>query len=162
MHRPRNHRNRKSEQTGRQGELQPKSRLIPKANSNSNTTTTTNCGSQRELTPYSFQPYLTIRIRPSTPGILMPPARSRWPIAVLGPSIGICNKKPQSVPLNNFSSLCRYSQHTEYQWKCDLGKWPLIHRPRRPTQAEIGTNWSARRAAADVKAKRKGRFPHHH
>ena len=146
-----NHRNRKSEQTGRQGELQPMPRLKPKANSN--TTTTTSCGSQRELTYYSFQPYLTTPMRSSTSGRLMPPARSRWPIAMLVPPIEICNNKPQSVPLNIISSLCRYSQHTQYQRKGDIGKWPRMHRPWKPSKSEIGTNWSARRTATDVKAK---------
>ena len=154
------HRHRKSEQIGRQGELQPMQRLKPKANSH--TTTTTNCGSQRKLTDYSFQPYLTISIRSSTSGRLMPPARSTWPKAMLIPSIEICSITPQSVPLNNISSLCRYSQHSEYQRKCDIGKWPRMHRPRKPTKSEIGTNWSSRRAATDVKAKPKEQLPYHH
>ena len=140
-------------------ELLPMPRLKPIANFH--TATTTNCGSQRELTAYSFQSCLTIPIRSFTTGRLMPPARSRWPIAVLVPSIEICNNKPQSLPLNNFSSLCRYLQHTEYQRKCDIGKWPWMHRPRKPSKLGIGANWSARWIATDVKAKTKGQLPHH-
>ena len=136
------------------------SRLKPKANSN--TTTTTNCWSQRELTPYLFQPYLTAPIRSSTSGRLIQPARSRWPIAVLVPSIEICNNKPQSVPLNNFSSLCHYLQHTGYQRKREIGKWPRMHRPRKLSKSELGTNWSARRAATDAKANTKVQVQHHH
>ena len=138
-------------QTGRQGELQPMPKRKPKANFHTNTNT--NCGSQHELTFYSFQPYLTIPAQSSTSGRLMPPARSRWPIAVLVPSVEICNNKPQSVPLNNMSSLCRYLQHTAYQRKRDIGKWSRMRRPRKPSKSEIGTNWSARRTATDVKAK---------
>ena len=37
-----------------------------------------------------------------------------------------------------------------------------MHRPRKPTQAEIGTNWSARQTATDVKVKAQGELPHHH
>ena len=132
-----NHQNRKWEQTGRQGYLQPMTRLKPKANSH--TTTNTNCGSQRELAHYSFQPFLTIPVPSSTSGRLVSLARSRWPIALLVPSIEICNNKSQSVPLNNISSLCRYLQHTEYQRKRDIDKWPRMHRPRKPTKSEIGT-----------------------
>ena len=138
MHRSRKPTQRKTEQTGRQGKLQPMSRLKPKANSN--TTNTTSCGSQRELTCYSFQPYLIIPVRSSTSGRLMPPARSRWPIAVLVPSIEKCNNKPQSVALNNISSLCRFLQHTENQRKREIGKWPRMHRPRKPSKSEYGTN----------------------
>ena len=76
-------------------------RLKPKANLHS--TTNTNCGSQRELTAYSFQPYLTAPVRSSTSGRLMPPARSRWPKAVLVSSNGICHNKTQSVPSNTIS-----------------------------------------------------------
>ena len=135
-------------------------RLKPKANSN--TTTTTNCGSQRELTPYAFQPILTIAVRSSTSGRLMPTARSKWPIAVLVASIEICNNKPQPSPLNNIGSLCRYVQHTKYHRKYDIGKWPRMHRPRKPSKSEIGTNWSARRTAIGVKDKTKDLIPHHH
>ena len=135
-------------------ELQPMPRLKPIANRhvNTHTTTNTNCGSQRELTRYSFQPHMTIPVQSSTSGRLMPPARSTWPIAVLIPYIEICNNKSQSVPLNNISSLCRYLQHTAYQSKRDLGKWQRVHCPRKPSKSEIGTNWSARRTATDVKA----------
>ena len=106
--------------------------------------------------------FRSVPVRSSTSGRLMPPARSRWRIAVLIPSIEICNNKPQSVPLNTISSLCRYLQPTAYQRKCDIGKWPRMNRPRKPTQAEIGTNWSARRTATDAKAKTEGQLPHHH
>ena len=107
-----NHRNRKSEQLGRRGELQPMPRQTPKINYH--TTIDTKWCSQRELTSYSFHPCLTIPVRSSTSGRSMPPARSRWPIAVLIPSIESCNNKPQSVPLNIMSSLCRYVHHTAY------------------------------------------------
>ena len=106
-------------------ELQPMSRLEPKANSH--TTTNTNCGSQSELTPYSFHPYLTIPVRSSTCGRLMPPARSRWPIAVLIPSIEICNNKPQSVPLNTISfTVPLFTTHSvpkeERHWQMATGE----------------------------------------
>ena len=121
---------------------QPMSRLTTKVNYH--TTTNTNCGSQRELTSYSFQPYLTIPVRLSTSGRLMPPARSRWQIALLVAPIEICNHRPQSVPLSNISSLCRYLQHAPDQRKLEIGKWPRMHRPRKPSKSEIGTNWCAK------------------
>ena len=80
-----NQRNRKSEQLGRRGELQPMPRLKPKINFH--TTTDTKWCSQRELTPYSFQSFPTIPVRSSAPGRLMSPARFTWPIALLAPSI---------------------------------------------------------------------------
>ena len=135
-------------------------RLKPK--NNYITTTDTKWCSQRELTTYSFQPYLTIPVRSSTSGRLMPPARFRWPKAVLVASIETCNNKPQSEPLNIISSLCRYLHHTAYQRKCDIGKWPRMHRPWKPSKSEIGANWSARRPATNVKAKTKGQVQHHH
>ena len=119
--------------TGRQGALHPMPRLTPK--SKFNTTTTMNCRSQRELTHYSFKPYLTIPVRASTSGRLIRPARSRWPKAMLVPYIEICNNRPQPVPRNNFSSLCRYLQHTQYQRKCDIGKWPRMHRPQKQSKS---------------------------
>ena len=59
------------------GELQP---IKPTADFD--TTTCLFCGWLRGLTASSFQPYLTIPVRLCTAGRLMPPARSRWPIAV--------------------------------------------------------------------------------
>ena len=142
------------------GELQPMSMLKPQANSH--TITNTSCGSHRELTSYSFQPFSTIPVRSSTSSKLMASARSTWPKALLVPSIEPCNLKSQSVPLNIISILCRYSQRTKYQRKCDIGRRPQMQRPRKPSKSEIGTNWSARRAATDAKAKTKGQLPHHH
>ena len=78
-------RNRKPEQIGRRGELQPMPRLNPKINYH--TATDTKWCSQRELTVYSFQPCLTVPVISPTPARIMTPARSRWPIALLVPSI---------------------------------------------------------------------------
>ena len=82
-----NQRNRKSEQRSRRGELQP---ILPRLTPNNNfhTATNTKWCSQRELTRYSFQPLLSIPVRPLTRfRRLMAPARSRWPTALRVPSI---------------------------------------------------------------------------
>ena len=86
-------------------------RLNPK--NNFHTATNTKWCSQRELTFYSFQPCLTIPVQSSTSGRLMAPARSRWPIALLVPSIEACNPKSQSVPLNIISfTMPLFTTHT--------------------------------------------------
>ena len=156
-----NERNQKSEQLGRRGELQPMPRLKPK--NNFHTSTDIKCCSQRELTNYSFQPFLTVPVRSSTSDRLVSPARFTWPLALPVPSIESCIHKSQSAPLNIISASCRYSQHTQYQRKYDIGKWRRMHRSRTPTKSESGTPWLARRAATDYsKAKSKEQLLHRH
>ena len=75
----------KSKQRSQRGEPQPMHRLKLKVNYH--TTTDTKWRSQRQLTYYSFQPFVTIPVRSCTSSRLMAPARSRWPIALLVPSI---------------------------------------------------------------------------
>ena len=156
-----NQRKRKSEQTGRQRELQPMPRLKPKANLH--TTTNTSCGSQRELTPYSFQPYLAIHIRSSTSGRLMPPARSRRPIAVLVPSIGsyapTSHNQYRSTTLVHGDAISN-TQSTKGSATLANGHGCIVRRNQRNRKSE--QTWSARRTATDVKAKTKGQLPQHH